>query len=108
MTKEQYSNIRGILNTGMTVNPLTTSAYDVFDSILNMVVPLNNRMDLVVTKTLKVFLTSFDYRSSTFQKDVDTLCSNMRNITMQFAKSGDIPFIAMVAILIYAKNIVDE
>ena len=104
MTKEQYSSIRGILSTGMTVNPLMTNAYDVFDSILNTVVPLNNRMDLAVTKTLKAFLTSFDYRSSTFQKDVDTLCANMRNVTMQFAKSGDIPFIAMVAILIYAKN----
>lgn len=104
MTSESFSRLKSMLLTYEEDEDDTTisSALSIYNKVLGMVKPVCN-IGNVSDDTIHDILIQFDYRNSTFQRDVDSFCLDMSKM-LNSILGNDKMVVLVVSVLIYSKN----
>lgn len=113
MTKEFKENLRKILtNTEFIVDPLKTTAVDVFNKLLSCIEPLCNTYNtnlkgILSDNLIEAYLASYDYKSPHFAKQTSFFCEVLQTLVTDghtvLNLSDDVALV-YVSIILYIQN----
>ena len=104
MTSDVFDKIKNLLlNSDMEVDVLKSTAFDVYNKILEDMKPVDN-IGYISDAIIRLWLTGFDYREPCFQREIDSFCEDISKLLHLLYRAEDKLLISVAAILIYAAN----